>query len=357
MSRSGHRLWYLLRRPEQGWSSLLLLLGMLVVLGLSIADARPLSLSGGSASLTEFAGRGHGRRRPDRLSAGAQLYRRGSGTRPGGHGRRDDAVAGGRDGVAPETSPLPLGWVDLTDRIEAVWKRIDVDLSAYLKQESAAPTMITFLVFGAVCWATAQFSAFGVFRYERAGPAIMAIGALLFLNIGLASLKPDAELLSPLPVLAIFSALAMLLLMRLQLVQQQTQWARRHISDTGEVSRLFLRSGVVFVALTVVSATSLTALATVEAQEVDLGGLAEPIEDVGHGLSRLLGVVGVPPPQEQSATRDRQWAVQEEWDEDKARGTAFSAQLQGQLRGNYWWGWADDRLRRPVVEDDALRCR
>ena len=81
--------------------------------------------------------------------------------------------------------------------------------------------MATFLVLGAICWTTAQFSAFSIFRYDRGGPAVMAIGAVLFLNVGLGSLEPDAEPLPALPVLAIFSALAMLLLMRLQLTQQR----------------------------------------------------------------------------------------------------------------------------------------
>ena len=47
MSRHVRRLPAVLQRPEEGWSSLLLMLGMLLVLGLSIADARPLFLEAG----------------------------------------------------------------------------------------------------------------------------------------------------------------------------------------------------------------------------------------------------------------------------------------------------------------------
>ena len=46
------RLPEILRRPPQGWSSLFFLLSMLVVLGFSFANARPLQPVAGGASLT-----------------------------------------------------------------------------------------------------------------------------------------------------------------------------------------------------------------------------------------------------------------------------------------------------------------
>ena len=92
----------------------------------------------------------------------------------------------------------------------------------------------------------------------------MAVGTILFLNVGLGSLQPDADLLPVVPVLALFAALALLLLMRLQLVQQRYAWARRHISDAQDVGRLFMRTGVAFVLVAVLGASSLTVWATVE---------------------------------------------------------------------------------------------
>jgi transglutaminase-like putative cysteine protease len=165
---------------------------------------------------------------------------------------------------------------------------------------------------------------------------------VLFLNVALGSPQPEADLLPVLPVLTVFSALAMMLLMRLQLSQQRQQWARRHIADSGEVSRLFLRTGVLFVAMTVISATSLTVWASVDAQDVDLGDLDGPMQDFGSELSRWLGLVGVPPPDADTTTIEGSWDVQDHWEQPK--GVAFRAQTEGQLRGNYWWGYAHDRF-------------
>ncbi len=349
---TGRRRWpRLLGAPEQGWSSLLLMLGLLLLLGLSIADGRPLVLVPGQTPPTDAL--------PVLMLAGGligYLLARSSLGVVRAHVLGATAAAmllllvAGGSLLGEAATPL-ASWAAVTERIEAVWGRLDSDVAAivdYLAEDEPggglAPTVATFLVFGAVCWTTAQFSAFSVFRYDRGGPAVMAIGTVLFLNVGLESLVADAERLPVVPVLAIFAALAMLLLMRLQLMQQRLQWARRHISDTGEVSRLFLRTGLVFVLLTVLGASSLTTWATVDAQELDVGGLEDALDDLGEELARWLPVVAGPAPREARTTRDDDWTVEERWDEDRATGTAFEARLEGQLRGNYWWGWADDQF-------------
>ena len=56
------------------------------------------------------------------------------------------------------------------------------------------------------------------------------------------------------PFLIVLSVAAMLLLVRINLVHQQLGWRRRHIGDGSDVSGLFLRGGVLFVALTLVGA-------------------------------------------------------------------------------------------------------
>ena len=331
-----------LQRPEQGWSSLLLMLGLLFMLGLSIADSRSpaLGVAGESpatvlivvmlaAGLIGFvlARSSLGVVRAHLLGAAAAVFVL-------------LMVAGTvrLEGL----SPMPLSLEGLTDRVSVVWIQLESDVTEYLQGDIATPPMATFLVLGAICWTTAQFSAFSIFRYDRGGPAVMAIGAVLFLNVGLGSVAPAADLLPVVPLLAAFSALAMLLLMRLQLTQQRQRWARRHIADSGEVTRLFLRSGVLFVALTVLSASSLTVWATVDKQEVDFGSLEQPLDDIGEELSRWLGILGVPPPETTITTVGDTWTVAEVW--DQPNGVAFRAGVEGQLRGNYWWGWAHDEF-------------
>jgi transglutaminase-like putative cysteine protease len=318
------------------------MLGMLVVLGVSIADSRPLALGPGDHSQTSLL--------PGLMLAagtvGFLLARSSIGVvRAHVLGAIVAAfvllmVAGAA--TLESASPLPDGWDALTARVAAVWQRLDADVGSYLDDATTTPKVATFLVLGAICWTTAQFSAFSIFRYDRGGPAVMAIGVVLFLNVGLGSVQADADLMPVLPVLIVFATLAMLLLMRLQLVQQRHQWARRHIADAKEVSRLFLRTGVLFVGLAIVSATSLTVWASVDAQDVDLGDFEDPIEDLGVELSRWLGVVGVPPVHEVPTTIDDDWEIQDVW--KQPNGIAFRARVDGQLRGNYWWGWAHDQF-------------
>ena len=334
------RLPLLLSRPEQGWSSLLLLLGMLVLLGISVADSRPLP-DLGTGSLTDSL--------PLlMLAAGLASYllaRSSLGVvRAHVIGATVAAivlllVAGG--GLSGQ-SPLPTSLDGLSERIGAVWTRLDADITGFVAAETTTPTVTTYLVLGAICWTTAQFGAFSVFRYDRGGPAVMAVGTILFLNVGLGSLQAEAELLPVVPVLALFAGMALLLLLRLHLVQQRYAWARRHISDANDVTRLFLRTGVAFVLIAVVGASSLTVWATVEAQEVNIEGLEEPLQDFADEVSRMLSIFGVSSPVDVPPSLGTRTRLSTEW--VPGTGVAFTAVVEeGQPRNNYWWGKADDR--------------
>lgn len=191
----------------------------------------------------------------------------------------------------------------------------------------------------------------------------MAVGTLLFLNVVLGTFRADEDLLPVVPVLATFATLALLLLMRLQLVQQRHAWARRHISDATDVSRLFIRTGTALVLIAVLSASSLTVLATIEAQEVDLGGIEEPLEDFADELSSMLGFFGVPSGEEVPRPLGTRTTLSTRW--NPGEGVAFTATIEdGRLLGNYWWGSAADRydhragewlttteVDRPTVEE------
>ena len=321
----------ILSRPEQGWSSLLLLLGMLVLLAVSVADSRPFvvtergSLTDTLPIITLAAG-----------LIGYLLARSPLGVvRAHTIGAAVAAfvllfVAGAW--LAGE-SPLPTSLDGVGARIDAVWLALMEDLSG---------ETTTYLVMGAICWTTAQFAAFGVFRYDRGGPAVMAVGTLLFLNVGLGTFEAEEELLPVVPVLAAFAALALLLLMRLQLVQQRYAWARRHISDTRDVSRLFLRTGTAFVLIAVLSASSLTVWATVEAQEISIDGIEEPLQDLADEISEMLGFFGVPTGEDVPPPLGTRTPLSTTW--NPGTGIAFTADIEeGRLYGNYWWGKADDR--------------
>ena len=111
----------------------------------------------------------------------------------------------------------------------------------------------------------------------------------------LGSLQPTAELLPVLPVLAVFSALAMLLLMRLQLTQQRHSGRGATSPTRARWAGCSCAAASLFVVVAVAGASSLTAWATVEQPEVETWRALEgPIEDFGEEVARWLGILGAP---------------------------------------------------------------
>ena len=332
MSRS--RLPRLLGTPPTGWASLVLLLGMLAVVGLAVADARPLRLAGQEQPALPLvalvaAGAvgfllGRSRLGPVRahllgaLVAASVLLLGAAAATPGGVGPVTADLGGLRDGL-----------VGLSLSVEE-------ELTRFLGAAREPPVTLTYLALGALCWATGQFSAFSVFRYRRGGPAIAASGTLLCLNELLPAPGPAVDRLPILLLLAAFALLAMLLLVRLQLTAQGVQWSRRQIADSGEVRRLFLRTGSAFVVLAVLGATSLTAVATVPPQRLESGALQGPLDDLREAIADWLLVLAVDVGPGHGTSLDDRLEVADEW--RQGEGLAFVADVpEGGLRGNYWW--------------------
>ncbi len=339
MSRLELRSPAVFRRPEQGWSSLLLLLAMLVLVGVSVGDARlpmidgnevgrsfvVVMLAGGLIGFV-LARSSLGVVRAHLISAaiGATLL-----------------LLVAAAAVDDRGHVLPASWEEFTASMALLSARVQADLDP-AAAAGTIPAVVSYLLLGAICWTTAQFSAFSIFRYGRSGPAVLAIGIVLFLNLYLASLYPDSGFLPALPQLVLFSSLAMLSLMRLQLTQQRYRWVRRHIADTGEVSRLFLRTGTVFVILTVVGASSLTLAASTGPHDISFDEFDGVFDDFSDELSRLGEWIGVPGGSGMPRDLDDSFTIQEKWTPGK--GIAFTAVVDEGALGGYWWLQALDEF-------------
>ncbi len=324
-----------LRRPRQGLSSLLLLSAMLALLGASFAAARPLYLVQDGGSLTGLL--------PMLLPAAGVVAYALAVTRLGlvrAHLAGAIVAAGVLLWVAGEAllqvRPEAVSGSVVSAHAGAIWQEAHTAIT-----EGVSTPAITFLLLGAILWTTAQFSAFSVFRHDRGGPAVVAIGVVLFLNLALEPLVPADALLPPVMVLVPFTALALALLVRMQLVQQRVYWARRHIADTGEVRRLFLRSGAAFVAVAIVGATALSAIASLEPVPLKLSQLERPMGELGDRFTDLFSFLGVPSTRSAPTALGEAVPISDRW--DPGSGTAFTATVQDPLRDNYWWGRADER--------------
>jgi transglutaminase-like putative cysteine protease len=110
------------------------------------------------------------------------------------------------------------------------------------------------LILGLLLWATGQFASYSVFGHGRAMPAVASLGTAMIVNVGLTRQEQ-------LGLLVLFTAAALLLLVRMHAVDEKADWVRRRIGDPSPLTALTLRAGTLFVVVAVLAATALSASA------------------------------------------------------------------------------------------------
>jgi transglutaminase-like putative cysteine protease len=133
------------------------------------------------------------------------------------------------------------------------------------------------LVLAFLMWGTAEFAASAVYRHRRAVPAIVALGTMLLVNM---ILYPNDQLMS----LIFFSLGALLLLVRMHALEEESDWLRRRIGDPAPLTALTLRGGTVFVVLAVVGSMTLTVVAASAPLKDAWTGATPWFVDIGRRL-------------------------------------------------------------------------
>lgn len=143
-----------------------------------------------------------------------------------------------------------LGQVDrlLAMRTEVIeWVRILVD-------RGAAPEKIPYAIgFGLVMWLTSFMAAYTIYRHHRVLDAILLVGAALVANM--------SAIVSDLFYLVLFVLAALLLWLRAALIGREEGWQRRRVNENNEVPAAVMRSGVGFIAGSIILAWVLTSVA------------------------------------------------------------------------------------------------
>ncbi len=141
------------------------------------------------------------------------------------------------------------------------------------------------LVLGALVWGTAQFTAYAVFGHRRPLNGLVIAGLVLLANMALT--RNDQ-----LPYLVAFTAASLFLLISMHAFDERTTWVRRRIGDPGTVSGLYLRGGTVFITLALVGSLVLTQ----RAASSPLAGAWSSVDDqliqFGQTIGRLFPVGG-----------------------------------------------------------------
>lgn len=213
------------------------------------------------------------------------------------------------------------------------------------------------LIFGVLTWAAGMLAGFTVFGHRRPLDAVVVIGLAILANMALTSHDQ-------LWLLVVFSASALVLLIRTHVFEEEVTWARRKIGEPGSVGSLYMTSGAAFVTAAIIGSVLLTASASSAPLQGLWQDLPRNLQDVSQWLQqfappggdfRNLGVVGFG----DSVTTSGVWQPSDR--------VAFRAQVPPSAQapkfrwraGTYaeytrnGWDWGLDR-RTPIPPSEAF---
>ncbi|HET7183014.1 MAG TPA: transglutaminase domain-containing protein, partial [Candidatus Limnocylindrales bacterium] len=264
------------RGPSEGWLSLVATLVMVDALALSIVNAGWTGNVGNSSFLpwlavasvlfgTLGAKIGWGRWRTHVI--GAALG-----------GLLIPLIVGG---VLLHPEPLwdPVGLAQRMVESFRVIRNVWTDL-VVLGRQTTTEYGYYHLVFGAMVWGAGLLAGFAVFGHRRPLDVIITLGLLLLANMAL-------TLNDQLFLLEIYTAGALLLLIRTHVFEEELTWVRRKIGDPSSVGQLYLNAGAMFVTLAMIGAITLTAVASSAPLQGVFQDLPARIQSISSWLQRF----------------------------------------------------------------------
>ncbi len=241
------------RQPAEGWLSLVAAALMVVAYGIAIDDAGWITARAGDTGYLPwlavvglafgFSGAKLGWGRWRTHGVGAMFA-----------GLVIPLVAGGAILGTPDLGldphALALRLAAIVHVVELVWRDLVIEGRPFTTQVAHFH-----VVFGAMVWGAGQLVGFTVFGHRRPLDAVVVVGLLLLANMVLTFHEQ-------LPYLVLFTAAALLLLVRSHIFDEQVAWTRRRIGDPRDVGNLYLRGGALFVAVAMAGSLALTATAS-----------------------------------------------------------------------------------------------
>ena len=262
--------------PREGWVSVVALAVMLATLGIAIDDAR----WAGSIGTTRTSQTGF------LPICGVLAVLVGFVLAKSTLGRHTSFLAGASLGaiflinaVSASISTAP----SLTQRL----RELNVSVSLWVEEvvvigTRSFETSVFLLVLGALLWGAGLFATYAVLRRHRPLPAVALTGFMLLVNVGITIRDQYIHLI-------VFVAAALVLLIRLNLLDQAREWRARGMRDVADISQSFMRNGAAFVAVAIVAAVTLAANASSAPLSRAWSNLDEEILEVGYTINRLLG--------------------------------------------------------------------
>ncbi|HEY4190664.1 MAG TPA: transglutaminase domain-containing protein [Candidatus Limnocylindrales bacterium] len=213
------------------------------------------------------------------------------------------------------------------------------------------------LIFGALLWGAGMLAGFTVFGHHRPLDAVVVLGLAIIANMALT--QHDQ-----LYLIVIFTAAALLVLIRTHVFEEEVTWTRRKIGDPTTVGQLYIQGGALFVVGAIVGSILLTWTASSAPLQGVWQDLPHSLQALSQALQKFapaggdirgLGVVGFG----DNVTTSGLW--------EPSDNVAFRAQL---LTGpddtfkwragtyatytNYGWKWGDTRAEPTAARSVLL---
>jgi transglutaminase-like putative cysteine protease len=332
--------------PREGWTSLIALSVMVATVALAIDDSfwvGPIGTTG--VSQTGFL-----------PVCGVLAVLVGTALAKSRLGRYQGHVVGALIGAAFVLNAVAAS-VSTLPSIEGRLHALNLSLSRWVEDvfvigAHSTETSIFLIVLGALMWGAGQFGAYAVFRRHRPLPAVVLLGFMLLVNV---SITIEDQYLH----VIVFMAASLVLLIRLNLLDQAHEWRSRGMRDVGDISQSFMRNGATFVVIAVIAATTLAANASSAPLSRFWRNIDDDLLEVGYAINRYMGgITGSARGPSLMFTRSQQ--ISGKWESsDQLVFTASSNDPDG----SYWRGatydsfdgveWSQLETNSYVVEPSA----
>ena len=262
--------------PREGWVSVISLSVMLITLGIAIDNAEWAGQIGGSStSQTGFL-----------PILGILSVLVGAALAKSHYSRYAGHLIGAAIGAILLLNAVATS-ISIAPSLEGRLQDLNLSVSRWVQEvvvigTRSYETSIFLIVLGALVWGAGQFAAYAVFRRHKPLPAVLLTGFMLLVNVSITVRDQYLHLI-------IFVAAALVLLIRLNLLDQAREWRARGMRDVADVSQAFMRNGAAFVAIAIIAATTLAANASSAPLSRAWQNLDDDLLEVGYTINRWLG--------------------------------------------------------------------
>lgn len=157
-----------------------------------------------------------------------------------------------------------------------------------------------------VIWVTAFIAAYTIYRHHRVLDAILLVGAALIANM-------SATFLDLFGYLVLFVLAALLLWLRGALLTREEGWRRRRVNENVEVPAAIMRTGVVFIGVSIIMSWALATVAVAAPLTDAWRGLDGVWEGARTTLNTLFGNVPNDKSRLSSTTFGASFAIARQW--------------------------------------------